>query len=209
MEEAKRKYLNCEIGQKFNRLEILDIFKENNYWKVKVKCDCGTIKTTNRHSVISGRSRSCGCYSIENVKKYFTGRPSKCRKEKGYAGVTAAIGQVKNSAKKRNIEYNLTREQAQFIMSKNCVYCNQPPSQFSLSRKSYKNHSNDGFKHSQFIHNGIDRIDSSIGYIYENCVPACGKCNVMKKDYSINEWFEHMQKIINNKAVILNKLNQG
>lgn len=207
MENPKRKYLNCEVGQRFNRLVILDIFKEGNYWRVSVECDCGKIKVTNRHSVVSGRTLSCGCFSIENTKRYFTGRPSKCRKEKSYAGITAAIGQIKNSAKIRGIDYLLTREEATYIMIQNCTYCNQTPNQNSLCRKSYKNHTNDGFNHSQFIHNGIDRVNSDIGYKLENCVPCCGKCNVMKKDYSIINWIEHLEKILKNKQSIFDKLN--
>ena len=36
--------------------------------------------------------------------------------------------------------------------------------------------------------NGIDRIDNQIGYIKENCVPACKHCNYVKGDLSLEDF---------------------
>ena len=35
---------------------------------------------------------------------------------------------------------------------------------------------------------GIDRKDSSIGYVIENCVPCCYRCNISKRTMSENEF---------------------
>ena len=44
---------------------------------------------------------------------------------------------------------------------------------------------------------GIDRIDSSNGYILSNIVPCCEKCNIAKGEMSIDEFREHITKISN------------
>jgi 5-methylcytosine-specific restriction endonuclease McrA len=46
--------------------------------------------------------------------------------------------------------------------------------------------------------NGIDRIDSSIGYSLENCVPCCARCNWMKSDLSQEEFLQRVKYIYTN-----------
>ena len=54
------------IGQKFNRLTIIDIVepelgsKGNKIKRVKCVCDCGTIVVTRYSSVKSGHTKGCG-----------------------------------------------------------------------------------------------------------------------------------------------------
>lgn len=43
---------------------------------------------------------------------------------------------------------------------------------------------------------GIDRLDSSRGYEVGNVVPCCTRCNMMKGDQTLNDWFSHMEKIL-------------
>lgn len=47
----------------------------------------------------------------------------------------------------------------------------------------------------QFICNGIDRIDSTIGYLKNNCVSCCSKCNYMKMRLDKKEFIEQCIKI--------------
>jgi len=59
-------------------------------------------------------------------------------------------------ANKKGIEFSLSIEEFNAICSSRCVYCGS------------------GNKI------GIDRKDSSIGYVIDNCQPACSTCNMMK-----------------------------
>lgn len=77
------------------------------------------------------------------------------------------------SARKRKLEFTLTEENITHIVTQPCFYCNT-------------------FKYET---SGIDRIDSSIGYILENCVPCCFMCNRMKSNYSAEDFIEHCKKI--------------
>lgn len=81
---------------------------------------------------------------------------------------------IKSSANTRKIEYKLTDEEAISIMNNPCFYCGDK------------------------IPVGIDRIDSSVGYIKENCVPCCSTCNYMKRDFEQSYFILQCKKITNN-----------
>ena len=49
-------------------------------------------------------------------------------------------------------------------------------------------------------YNGIDRVDSSKGYEYNNVVSCCKNCNSAKMQLSIKEFKEHIIKIYNHFA---------
>lgn len=102
----------------------------------------------------------------------------------GYSGECKICGSTskesryntyKKNAKKRNFNFLLTKEEFYDITNKACYYCGSIPSPY----------------------NGIDRINSKRGYEKDNCVPCCEICNKMKLDYSINDWCNHMKKILN------------
>ena len=51
------------IGQKFNRLTILDIWQDPKklYYMCRYQCDCGTVKEARLTYVKNGHLKSCGC----------------------------------------------------------------------------------------------------------------------------------------------------
>lgn len=85
----------------------------------------------------------------------------------------------KKGAKSRNLEFNLTRNEFDFITSQTCHYCGEYSGTYF--NKQYS---------------GIDRIDSSIGYNLDNIVPCCEMCNRMKLDYATSDWLLKMHKIL-------------
>jgi hypothetical protein len=50
--------------------------------------------------------------------------------------------------------------------------------------------------HRDFRWNGIDRIDSSKGYVPGNVVPCCTVCNIMKLDHSHAGFIAHIEHIL-------------
>jgi 5-methylcytosine-specific restriction endonuclease McrA len=44
---------------------------------------------------------------------------------------------------------------------------------------------------------GVDRVDSSKGYIPSNCVPCCKKCNIMKHKWEVGDFLKHIGLIYN------------
>lgn len=60
-----------QVGDRFNRWTITSPPKpsRNGKWFCRVTCRCGTIKVCEAYSVISGRSRNCGCYRRDQLRK--------------------------------------------------------------------------------------------------------------------------------------------
>jgi hypothetical protein len=57
-----------KLGDKFNRLTIIEFSHKNNAYQnyYKCLCDCGNSKTVRLDHLKSGKIASCGCISIEN-----------------------------------------------------------------------------------------------------------------------------------------------
>lgn len=79
---------------------------------------------------------------------------------------------VCNRAKKKNIAITLSEAHVNILSTLPCYICKKP--------NTY-NHIN-----------GIDRIDNTKGYTVKNCIPCCGNCNYMKRNYSL---FKFVMKI--------------
>ena len=110
---------------------------------------------------------------IENSRKWVSLNKEKA-KETRRLYRESKIGRfksIKNSAKSRNIEFNLTEEDVYNIIEKDCLYCGQKKS------------------------NGIDRINSNGGYTNENSIPCCSMCNYMKKDFTQEDFINQCKKI--------------
>lgn len=66
---------------------------------------------------------------------------------------------MQGQAKKKGYPWELENEQAKELMRQKCFFCHvEPPKGFA----------------------GIDRLDSDVGYLPSNVVPACWECNSMK-----------------------------
>ena len=84
------------------------------------------------------------------------------------------------NAKKKNRDFQLSEEEFVEISNLPCTYCGEY---------------SDTYNGEPF--NGIDRIDSNIGYVLDNCVSCCATCNRMKMDLGVAEWISKMQQILN------------
>jgi hypothetical protein len=94
-------------------------------------------------------------------------------------------------SEKRNHEFNLNFEEFIEIIGKDCHYCGEPPSKPTQKILIDRGHINEP----PFYYNGIDRIDSRIGYDKDNCVPCCSSCNYMKHVSSHNDFLNQICKI--------------
>lgn len=173
----KKKHI-LKKGDKFGRLTMIKFDHQRNHDGhyrnyYLFKCDCGNTKVIHGSAVVSGNTKSCGCLSKE-IKK--TKRVSKNHSE-----ITAIILGYKRHAVDRNIKWELTRQQVENIISKNCYYCGCKPS----NRKRTKNSLDKGL-----LYSGIDRLDSKVDYTKENVVPCCKICNYAKSNMTLKEFKE-------------------
>jgi len=143
-------------------------------------CDCGTTAFINGDSVVSGSTKSCGCLkreyqnNLENIHKL----------PYGDAAFNSLYYNYKQGAKKRNLEFILTKEDVRILTSKNCFYCGAIPSQ----------HTNT-IRHGNYIYNGIDRVNNFKGYTLDNCVPCCGDCNKAKRQKTKEEFIQWVSRV--------------
>ena len=177
-----RETQNEVIGKKFGLLTILDIFKDkhNNTCRpvimAKCKCDCGKETTSRLYNIRENSTRSCGCLNIKI--KY---------EDRDYAARIQVFNQYKNNAKTRGLNFELDYEYFSTLISGECFYCGEKHSnETSVSA--------DGEVYT-LKHNGVDRINSSIGYIEGNVVSCCSMCNRMKLDYNVDTWINKVIKI--------------
>jgi hypothetical protein len=147
-------------GRRFGRLTVLEKTerKEHGYIVWSAICDCGNKIERPSYRYIRGLS-SCGCGP--------TGRP---RIPRQGAHVNALYANRRNSAKVRNLEWSLTKEQARALFEGDCAYCGAAPS----VTYTHANLSGD------YAWNGIDRIDNAKGYTADNSVSCCATCNFAK-----------------------------
>jgi hypothetical protein len=164
-------------GQKFNMWTVISRAENRvlskskqikTYWLCK--CDCGTFKEVYSNSLTSGKSKSCHC-----IKRHPYGHASRRNIFSCYV----------SKAKRRNLEFTITECEFNEMTKQNCYYCGDAPSNIHQNKKM----------NGEYIYNGIDRIDNTIGYIKENCVASCKDCNLAKRELSQIQFFNMIKKI--------------
>jgi hypothetical protein len=81
-----------------------------------------------------------------------------------------------NSINNRKIDFELSEDEYNELKKEPCYLCGIP--------YEYKRHIN-----------GIDRINSDIGYIIDNCKACCYSCNYMKNNYDYDIFINKLLKI--------------
>ena len=163
-------------GNIYGSLKVISLIRPIGLygWMWNVECICGTKKQVLGNNLKQGKTKSCGCskkgISIESFWKN-------------------EINSYKRSAKNRNFEWNITDELAKEIMQFNCIYCGSAPSQ-NMSKAYLR-------RNITFKRNGIDRIDSSKGYIEGNVVSCCASCNYKKGSKTVDEFLDESLAIYN------------
>lgn len=176
------------IGETFGELLVLDDFQvqKNNRSRryLKCKCSCGAETIKEKSKVLRGVTSSCG-----HLQKQMRANFNKDKTLPiGEAAFNEVYNQYKKGAIKRNLDFNLSKEQFREIITKPCIYCGDSLCT-TYSRTQYNG---------TFSFTGIDRYDNEKGYTIGNCVPCCKICNRMKADLKIPFFKEHLQKILSN-----------
>lgn len=138
------------------------IQRRDPIWLCKCKL-CDQEKEVSGNSLRNG-SKSCGCW------KHYIKPPPVINVTPVQAKTTTIRARYRNEAIRRNLEFSLSKEQFFDIIMKECFYCSK------IGQNCQKMQNGESF-----YYNGIDRVDNNKGYLLENCVPCCKKCNVNKK----------------------------
>lgn len=187
-EHKSNRWISLEdiTGNRYNRLVAIKKLENNKHNQIVwlFKCDCGNEIETEKNVVIRNITKSCGCYQKDKIREI----GYKNQKEFGLSAYNQLFGSYKKSAKNRNYCFELNNEQFERLIKDNCYYCGEIPKQIKKSPTSTHT----------YVYNGIDRINNDIGYVLENCITSCGKCNKMKSIYTQEDFLNHIEKIYKN-----------
>jgi hypothetical protein len=125
-----------------------------------------------------GTTNSCGCLFKEIAGTYH-------KLPFGEAAFNDLCARYKLSALERNLDFNLSIDEIRHLTKQDCYYCGISP---------YRTHKVNK-RVGEYIYNGIDRIDNTIGYTVENCVSCCYICNRMKHAMAHIEFIQHIERI--------------
>lgn len=175
-------------GQQFSRLTVLSQAVSNKHGATRwyCHCECGNFTTVNTGSLRNGTTKSCGCYQREVARERILKQKSHNKLPPGMAAFNSMYNSYKKNARKRNLVFELTKEDFSFITKMNCHYCGIEPLQGNNNREDCNG---------DYIYNGIDRIDSSKGYTVENVVPCCKLCNFAKRDMELKEFINWIKRV--------------
>ena len=171
---------------------------ESYYDKVRqvtfyeIQCECGNkaFKTKSTLNVVV----TCGMTCPISLKI----RSEKAKNRvvplgpKGLSGMSRIYDLYKRRAKKKNIDFSLTKDEFKELSSSCCYYCGEPPSM--LYRHKQTKTSERERENSEYLYNSLDRIDSSLGYTLDNVRPSCKCCNTMKWNHG-EDFFKERIKI--------------
>ena len=158
---------------------VKNAWKEENYEKVALYC------IQHRKKMIEQDNDEYHKHNAELMKKWRDSNPEKVKEinEKTKNNIYKYYQVYKNSAEVKQLVFEFTKEEFVKIVESPCNYCG------IIQEKGF---------------NGIDRVNSTIGYIKDNCVSCCAMCNYMKGCLDKNIFIQRVEHI-----VTYNKLAEG
>jgi len=172
----KSNFINV-VGKKYGYLTVVKYLRTDKEKRGATvwlcRCICGKEKEMYKMVLVTGRTKSCGCMQYKRGNRI---------SRDSYA-FNQICNHYKWSAKKRGLEWSLSKEQLKYFLYSPCVYCGQMGTALFL------------FKGCNFTYTGVDRKDNSKGYVYSNCVPCCITCNRAKHVLSMERWHLYLESV--------------
>lgn len=171
------------IGQKFGNLTVIKRtgvmnFKSGQRHSVWLfRCDCGKLLESRLNSVKRRVHKCCGKCSKKFTKTVLS---------YGESSLKALYDSYIRRAKYANLEFSIDISHFKEITSMNCHYCGIEPLQKKFANKSSYGH---------YLYNGLDRVNSDIGYTLDNIVPCCKQCNFSKRTHTYEEFYSWVKRV--------------
>jgi hypothetical protein len=179
-------------GQRFGRLVVLGRAPTRNDGRYRTRwyciCDCEKTHVATTMNLRQGFVKSCGCLFQDFMKQEKRAPRPQCRKPAGTVAFDYLFTNYQSNAKRHGRPFLLDKEEFRRLIKLPCFYCGIPP--LAVCKRSYDS----------ILYNGLDRLDNSLGYVEGNCAPCCGRCNVMKAQMTVQEFFEVIATIHNRKV---------
>ena len=181
-----------EVGHKFGELTYTGRDESRQHGSgrkrmLEVQCSCGKVFWASQGNLVNRNTQRClKCAAKSRAshhKKFEADEVNRRQCIMGYI----------RGAKKRGLSYNLTEAEFVKLAKQDCHYCGAEPSNvFNLKKP-------DGTPKAAepFVYNGIDRVDPSQGYTWDNCVPCCYDCNKAKNAMSPERFQDWLHRVYN------------
>jgi hypothetical protein len=101
----------------------------------------------------------------------------------------AAFGGYQRHARDRKFAFEISEERVHQLFDGDCFYCGASPIPKQVKTRR-----------SSFARNGIDRVNSEIGYLEGNVVSCCEDCNIAKMKRSATDFIDHCRRVTEHQA---------
>ena len=167
--------------QKPERKAVKQEWNENNYEKVVLK------GLNYRQRQIEADVDQYLNKNAENARQWRDRNPEKVATNNlnKINSVELQYGVYTRSARDKNLEFKLTLSDFTVLTEQPCYYCG------TVQERGF---------------NGIDRQNSEIGYITDNCVSCCQMCNYMKASLSVDAFLGRVEHILTHNGRINGRL---
>lgn len=178
--------LSVNIGDVVGNFIVLrsEFVGKNKTWVCR--CKCGLEKRFWKISAIS-RQKTCGCGTDE------AGLTAKQRRS-----MLSRMQGYKAGAKVRGLEWKLSYAQFVKVATGSCFYCGVGAKTWdcvSNAPSVQKGSPNIKPQDYEIKFNGVDRLDSNVGYLSQNVVSCCVSCNRSKSDMTLDEFKSHVERM--------------
>ena len=121
--------------------------------------------------------------NAQNIKEWRQKNPEKQEEynEKKKNSLPLQFNVYSRSAQLKNLLFDISYEYYEELVKKPCYYCGE------IRERGF---------------NGIDRLNSSVGYVNDNCVSCCSMCNYMKSSLSPNVFIGRVHHILAYQGII-------
>ena len=170
-DKEHRNELSRIAEQKPERKAVKQEWNENNYEKVVMK------GLNYRQRLIEADVDQYLNKNAENAKQWRDRNPEKVATNNlnKINSVELQYGVYTRSARDKNLEFGLSLTDFTLLTEQSCYYCG------TIQERGF---------------NGIDRLNSEVGYVTDNCVSACSMCNYMKGSLSVDAFLGRVEHIL-------------
>ncbi len=102
-----------------------------------------------------------------------------------------------HNARKRQLSFNIEKEDFRRLTSQSCTYCGIVPSKIHTS----------GTFLGSYTYNGLDRVDNEKGYELDNVTPCCETCNRAKLVMTREEFLNWVKQVYNHSFLDIKREN--
>lgn len=182
-------------GRSFGQLSVVKkvSVKRSRNARWECLCTCGNRVIVTSLRLRKGHTASCGCRRADSCKGNQRGRTQKqlASRSDETAAVARVFTEYKAAAKKFGRPFELNLEFFSKLVKGNCYYCGIEPFAGPSPRSS----------RSKVSLNGVDRINSDLGYVTTNVVSCCKFCNLAKRNRTAEEFIAHCKLVAMNWSI--------